>query len=549
MVKSSILSLLPLAASAHAVLDCSAEAFAPFLPSNARIVQTSRLGDNSTYQVPASNIAYPRPPTGLPALCAVQVNVISSNSSAFEFGLFLPSEWNNRFIAVGNGGFAGGINWLDMGQVVRYGFASMSTDTGHNSTAVDITWALNQEEKKIDWGFRAMHGSVVLAKELTEAFYGSAPVYNYYSGCSTGGRQGLRDLQLYPEDFDGVLAAAPAWWSYHLSPWTVKIGTYNLPVDSPGRIPPPLFTVVEREIQRQCDAQDGLRDNIISDPRGCNVFLEALLCPANATNTTTCLTVPQLETLTDIYTDYIDTNQTLVFPRLEPGSEFQWPIVLADSEPNPLGTQYVQYFVLNDPNWDYRTFNYSIVQLAERLDAGNATADDFDLRPFRARGGKLLMYHGLADGLISPGSSEVFYKSVYRTLFPNGIAINDFFRFFLVPGMGHCGGTSSLASAPWYVAGPGQASELQQDAVFSVPGFERDPKYDALMALMEWTEKGEAPERLVATRFTNDSVAAGVERQRPLCVFPLQARFQGGDPNAEESWECEDIANGVGVQG
>ncbi|TKX25492.1 hypothetical protein C1H76_2142 [Elsinoe australis] len=525
MIKSCIFSLLPLAVTAKAALECTSEAFAPFLPANARVVQTTQLGDNSTFQVPPSNIAYPRSPVRLQALCAVQVNVVSSNSSAFDFGLFLPNQWNNRFIAVGNGGFAGGINWLDMGAVVRYGFASMSTDTGHNSTSVDISWALNEEEKKIDWGYRAMHGSVVIAKQLTEAFYGSKPTYNYYSGCSTGGRQGLRDLQLYPEDFDG-----------------------NLPIDSPGRIDPSLFPLVEREIQRQCDAQDGLRDNIISDPRGCNVFLESLLCAANATNTTTCLTVPQIETLTNIYTDYIDTNQTLVFPRLEPGSEFQWPIVLAGAEPNPLGTEYIQYFVLNDPNWDYRTYDYSIVQLADRLDPGNATADDYDLRPFKSRGGKLLMYHGLADGLIAPGSSEVFYKNVYRALYPNGVNVNDFFRLFLVPGMGHCGGTSDLASAPWYFAGANQAGDLVTDAVYSVPGFE-DAKHDALLALMRWTEEGEAPEEIVATRYRNDTIANGVERQRPLCVFPLQARFQGGNANVPESWRCEDIANGVGVQG
>ncbi|KAF4555404.1 Tannase and feruloyl esterase-like protein 2 [Elsinoe fawcettii] len=546
MVRPILFSLLSLAPAASAVLDCTEEAFAPLLPSNARIVQTRKLADNSTFEVPASNIAYPRSPVGLPALCAVQVNVVSSNSSAFEFGLFLPDRWNNRFIAVGNGGFAGGINWLDVGQVVRYGFASISTDTGHNSTSGDITWALNQEEKKNDWGYRALHGSVVIAKDLTEAYYGSAPTYNYYSGCSTGGRQGLRDLQLYPEDFDGVLAGAPAWWTYHLQTWTVKAGTYNLPVDGPGRIDPSLFPFIEREIQRQCDAQDGLRDSIISDPRGCNLYLDALLCPATPTNTT-CLTVPQIQTLTNIYTDYIDTNQTFVFPRVEPGSEATFSVLFGGSAPNPLGLQYVQYFLLNDPTWDYRDFSLATVQLAERVDPGDATADDFDLRPFKERGGKLLMYHGLGDSFISTGSSEVFYNNVRRTLLPQGATVDDFFRLFFVPGMLHCGQTSDVASAPWYFAGAGQAGDLAQDGVFSVPGFV-DPKHDALLALMEWTEKGTAPDSLIATRFRNDSVTAGVERQRPICVFPKQARFRGGNANDAENWVCDEISNGVGVQ-
>ncbi|KAG8627699.1 hypothetical protein KVT40_003572 [Elsinoe batatas] len=548
MGKTNLFTLLSLVTTVKAVLDCTNEAFAPLLPSNARIVQTARLGENSTFQVPSSNIAHPRSPTGLPALCAVQVNVISSNSSAYEFGLFLPDKWNNRFIAVGNGGFAGGINWLDVGQVVRYGFASMSTDTGHDSTSGDGTWALNAEEMKNDWGYRSLHGSVVIAKQLTEAFYDCAPSYNYYSGCSTGGRQGLRDLQLYPEDFDGVLAGAPAWWTYRLQTWTVKAGTYNLPADGSNRIPPSFFPVLEREILRQCDAQDGLRDTIISDPRRCNLFLDTLLCGPNSTNTTTCLTAPQLQTLTNIYTDYIETNQTFIFPRVEPGSEATFQVLFGGTTPNPLGQQYVQYFLLNDPTWTYDQFSLATVQLAESVDPGNATADDFDLRPFKARGGKLLMYHGHADSFISSGSSRVFYENVYRTLYPSERGLNDFFRLFYVPGMLHCGGTSPLSSAPWYFAGAGQAGDLVEDGVYSVPGFE-DPKHDALLALMEWTEKGTAPEKLVATRWRNDTIALGVERQRPVCVFPKQARFRGGDANEAGNWECAELSEGWRVQG
>lgn len=182
-----------------------------------------------------------------------------------------------------------GINWLDMGTGVGYGFAVMSTDTGHNSTSGDITWALNQPEQKIDWGYRAMHGSIVLSKQIVEAYYKKKPCYSYYSGCSTGGRQGLRDIQLYPDDFDGVLAGAPAWWTSHLQTWTIKLGQYNLPVDAPTHIPVSLFPVIGAEVLKQCDAQDGLVDTIISDPYGCNFRPETLLCGANTTNTSACL--------------------------------------------------------------------------------------------------------------------------------------------------------------------------------------------------------------------------------------------------------------------
>lgn len=309
-MRLNIFHLLPLVALA-AAFNCTPAAFEAILPSNASVAFARCLAGNSTFEVPTGDIAYPTSPTQLRALCAVQINVTSSPTSAFSFGLFLPTDWNSRFLAVGNGGFAGGINWLDMAAGVGYGFAAMSTDTGHNSTSGDITWALNEPEKKIDFGYRAMHGSIVLAKQIVESFYGCKPKYNYYSGCSTGGRQGLKDIQLYPEDFDGVLAGAPAWWTSHLQTWTVKLGLYNLPNTSAHHIPPALFTAIGAEVLKQCDPQDGLVDNIISDPMRCDFFPEALLCAANVTDQTAagCLTAAQIGTLYHIYNDYVDTNQ------------------------------------------------------------------------------------------------------------------------------------------------------------------------------------------------------------------------------------------------
>lgn len=207
---SNLTYLLPLAPFAAIAFDCSPSAFRGILPENATLAFAYPLATGSTFNVPAGDVAYPVSPTELPELCVVHIQVTSSPSSRFGFGLFLPQAWNERFLATGNGGFAGGINWLDMAVGVKYGFATISTDTGHNSTSGDITWALNQPERLADWGFRAMHGSVELAKHIVQAYYECTPKYNYYSGCSTGGRQGIRDIQLYPDDFDGVLAGAPA---------------------------------------------------------------------------------------------------------------------------------------------------------------------------------------------------------------------------------------------------------------------------------------------------------------------------------------------------
>lgn len=195
---------------ATALPSCSVDSFQNVLPSNANILSAVPLANGSTYGEGAADVGYPTNPTNLPASCALIVNVTTSASSSFRFGIFLPTQWNGRFLSVGNGGFAGGINWLDMGAGIRYGFAVTSTDTGHNATTSDGTWALNDPETREDWGYRAIHGTAELGKALTESFYGQNISYSYYSGASTGGRQGLREAQLDPTTFDGLLIGAPA---------------------------------------------------------------------------------------------------------------------------------------------------------------------------------------------------------------------------------------------------------------------------------------------------------------------------------------------------
>ncbi|GME32449.1 Feruloyl esterase b [Neofusicoccum parvum] len=521
-------------------LNCSVGALQSALPSDATVLSAVPVAGNGTYGQGAADPAYPTNPTNLPALCAVYVNVTSSSSSSFRFGLFLPTEWNDRFLAVGNGGFAGGVNWLDMGAGVGYGFAVVSTDTGHNSTSGVLNWAQDAPEVLNDWGYRAMHGSVELAKKLTAAYYGSQIKYSYYSGCSTGGRQGIRSAQLYPEDFDGILAGAPAWWTTHLQTWTAKMGTYNLPLNGSNRIDPSLFSIIGAEVLKQCDAQDGLADNIISDPLRCNFNAEALLCTPTS-NSSACLTPAQLDTLYKVYSPYVDTNVSFVFPGFALGSESQWTVLLgtATGEPLSYGIDYIRYF-LGLTDFQYQDFDYGIIQLADRLDPGNATADDFDMRPYQARGGKLLHYHGWADALIATGSSLHFYKQVAQTLLPKGVDLDSWYRFFLVPGMQHCSGTPAGVDAPWYFAGGNQAADLGT-GVHGVPGFE-DGRHDALLALMEWVEEGTVVEEIVATKFVDEDVSKGVERQRPLCAYPKQAVYKGtGDVDAAESWECKSL--------
>lgn len=391
---------------------CSLATFAGVLPAahNATVLSAVAVANGSTYGEGSANLPYPTDPTGLPALCALVVQVVadasSTNSntpSSFRFGVFLPEateSWNERFLVVGNGGFAGGINWLDMGAGVRYGFAVVSTDTGHNSSIADGAWALRAPGARADFGYRAVHGATVLGKALTEAFYSSSSqqekkiLKSYYSGASTGGRQGLREAQYDPASFDGLLIGAPAWWTSHLQPWTTRLGAANLPVGAPWHIPAALFATVGDEVLAQCDAADGVADGIVSAPGQCAFNASALLCGAAANNSSSsssapCLTEAQVGTLANIYGDYYAEGK-FAFPGLELGSESQWAALLGGDAPNSLGDEYIQDFLLDDPDWTWQEYNDSLLWKADAEDPGEATADHYDaMATVRDRGTKM----------------------------------------------------------------------------------------------------------------------------------------------------------------
>lgn len=326
----------------------------------------------------------------------------------------------------------------------------------------------------------------------------------------------------------------------------------NLPEDGPGHISDSLFAAIEAEMIKQCDPQDGVTDEIVSDPFGCTFDFEALLCTSsngtsNGTSTSSpppytssdnssapaCLTAEQLQTVHAVYSDWVENaDQTLVFPGLALGASPAFML----SPPSDYGFGLFKYFVYNDTEWDYASLSYADVQAADAVNPGNATANDFAalIGAYADRGGKVLMYHGGADPLIPTGSSLAFYRALLQAQGPGKEAdLDAFYRFFLVPGMSHCAGS---ATAPWYVGGGSQAPA---GTTHSVPGYE-DADHDIVLAMVRWVEEGGAPDRLVATKFADDDAAGGIQSQRPLCVYPKQARYAGsGDVNLPENWECE----------
>ncbi|KAB2570993.1 putative feruloyl esterase B-1 [Lasiodiplodia theobromae] len=532
MKPQTVLGSLALARAASA-LNCSVDAFQSFLNSNgttANVTFAAAHTVNSTMVLPADADAALS--SDLPNLCAVEVNVTGPVAgSHYSFGLFLPEDWNGRLIAAAPGG---GINWRDIGASVRYGFAAVSSDSGHSGMDGVPGW--QTPESLIDWGYRGVHGCTVVAKSIIEAWYGKASSYNYFTGCSVGGRHALKQLQTYPEDYDGVLAGAPAWWTTHQQLWNLKQTTYNAPANSSHTIPTAMYDVIGAEVLRQCDPQDGLTDQVISDPLGCNFNPTTLLCGAANSTTTSCLSSAQLDTLYKIYNDWVDVNQTFIYPHVALGSEAMFASQLGDGSDSSISGQlwYMQN-VMGLTNFTWTDLDYAFLQYAEQANPGNATADDFDLAPFYARGGKLIHWHGFSDATVAPGASVYYHDHVERTLAPQGIDVDEFYKLFLVPGLEHCTGTPATMNAAWYIGGPTQAGE------FDVPpsGIAADAQHDPLLAIMAWVENGTAPASLVASKFSNDSNPVDVSLQRPICPYPQQARYKGsGDVAEAGSWEC-----------
>ncbi|KAM7200855.1 Tannase/feruloyl esterase [Naviculisporaceae sp. PSN 640] len=486
--------------------------------------------------------------------CAVTVRVVAPENSDYRFGLFLPAEsnWTGNFLAVGNYAQLGGINWADMGAGVKYGMATISTDTGHLSSTSTLAWALERNQGALpDWGYRAVNGSIHIGKDLVRAYYATSNKSfekSFWSGCSTGGRQGLKQIQISPDSLDGVLIGAPAWDTKHLFPWIAKVASYSAPVGSAGNLNYADLYFLYQYLYGYCDPQDGRRDGTVSWPEECTFNLTDIQCVGGAT--TNCLTAAKIETVRRIQTDYTlpAPNNTVVFPGPPQGTELTNPFLLDPTDLAAFPMQYFKYFLYpsqaNDPRWnnfDYFLNNQiSILNDSETINPGQATADNFNLKPFKDRGGKVIMYHGTRDSTVPTGSTAQFYSSVLNsTTGGNSASMDEFFKLFYVPGMGHCysdAGTEPYV--PWHIGGAGQ--QVLLDPFFSVPNHKFDPQNDALQALLEWVGKARIPSSITATAYNGTSIPYQESYSRPLCAFPKRSVYNAskGPDTLASSYDC-----------
>ena len=462
---------------------------------------------------------YGAPLSALPPFCRVTGILHPTTDSVIRFEVWMPEKgWNHRFIGAGNGGFAGSIYYGQLAENLQRGFATAGTDTGHQAEAEDASWAYQHPEKIVDFGYRALHLTTVQAKVIIARFYGNAPTKSYFDSCSDGGREALMEAQRFPDDYDGILAGAPANnWTKMLS---ASLDATKLFVGNPaGYISSMKLPAITAAALAQCDAQDGLKDGVLNDPLSCHFDPSVLLCKGG--DELTCLTAPQVVSLRKIYTGGTDNEGNLIFPGLMPGEEaHMWRSWLVNGGPAPsLYTQnYFRYMVLDDPHWNALTADTDeALHEADAKTAQALNATDPDLSRFAAHGGKLIVYHGWNDPAISPLNSIHYYQQVQAKMGDAKTA--EFLRLYMVAGMGHCSG------------GPG-ATSFGQGGLRTAKG----PEFGIFDALETWEEQGTAPATIIATKY---GAGNKVEMTRPICPYPQLPKYNGiGDPNDAASFSC-----------
>jgi len=314
----------------------------------------------------------------LPAFCRVAATITPVPDSEIKIEVWLPeSGWNGKLQSVGNGAWAGSIGYPAMATALAAGYATASTDTGH--TGNNPNFITTHPEKVNDFGYRAIHEMTVLAKGIIGAYYGGqGPKYSYFNGCSTGGRQALTEAQRYPDDYDGILAGAPAIYASRLQGMQVW-AAQTMHKDEASYIPPAKYPAIHNAVLEQCDAIDTVKDGVLENPQKCTLDPKVLLCKEG--DSSSCLTAPQVEAATKLYAG------PKLFPGLERGSELGWNM-LGGPQPMSLATDVYKYLVFNNPNWDYKTINpQTDFPLAEKAISDSMDATNPNLKPFVDRGG------------------------------------------------------------------------------------------------------------------------------------------------------------------
>jgi len=409
--------------------------------------------------------------------------------------VWMPDVWNQRFQGVGNGGLTGALNYPSMGAAVNAGFATASTDTGHENIGgfFDSSWVAGHPDRIENFAYRAHHLMAMAAKKVIAAYYGTPARKNYFTGCSSGGWEGLSEAQRYPEDYDGIVAGAPANNFVRLQS-NAFVQAWLMRQNPKGEIEPAKLAMLAKAMVAQCDASDGLKDGIITDPRLCKFDYAKLLCKKG--DGPDCLTKAQVARAKKLYGPLSTPKGLPLYPGKPLGVAAIAPIEFPAGR-DPLESLMLIQVLKEKPSWTTTTFDPDRdippmdKEVGPMLDATNA-----DLSAFRARGGKLLLYHGWGDNVLSPYNTLDYFHAVEK----KNTEADDFVRLFMIPTMGHCAGGD----------GPNA--------------------FDSNSAIVDWVEKAEAPEELTGYHVGADGV---IGMTRPLCAEPKVAVYKGSGSTDE----------------
>jgi feruloyl esterase len=490
------------------------------------LAQTVAAG---TFMPPPPTWAKGSHPPAIPvAFCRVTGEIRPTSDSNIKFEVWLPlSGWTGRYESVGNGGFAGSIRYDSLRNPLLAGSAVASTDDGHDAPAIGPTsadWAYGHPEKIIDHGHRAVHLTAIAGKAITAAFYGRAAAHAYFVGCSKGGQEALMEAQRYPDDFDGIVGGAVAnqWTDLFSSMmWTQNINLKN----KEGYLSPEDLSKIGDAVSAACDKVGGVKSGFVQDPLRCKVDPKSIgLTPAKLRTYEALHAGPKDKAGVPTYAGHAYGSENPGWQDTISATSFE--TAQTEAQMSMYGANFYRNFVYHDKNWSFHGFDLEKGRAdAVRVVGASMNAEDVHFAGFKAHGGRLIQYAGMVDSIVTPLSSVKFYDAVVGADGPKAEAAlartQQFYRLFLAPGVGHCGG------------GPGPNQ-------FGQAGGGGDAEHDLVAALEQWVEKGVPPTRIIATKFVSDDSSKGVQMTRPLCPYPQVAQYKGtGDVKDAANFVCK----------